>query len=338
MAAKSAISPAGLRATLWTLLALDYLVFLIRGIFLFKRRSDSRNSITKWSDISLFGAIILLTLLCAGCDWTARKWEYYSKHPSPEIIPNFGVPLDVAVPQQKVALAIIIVYYCSIWCVKLAFISIYFEFRQRISVGLRHLLYGITAVTLITWVLNFILNLAWCSPIQRTWTFDANFCSPGTTRFLIIFGAATNITSDLLLMSFPIFFLRSIQIPSSQRWAIWILVFFGVVTITCASLRLGFLVSITGATEIDPESFLKVWINTLLFGGIELGVGFIAACLPALRTFFVSRVKGSSGGSNPKELMLMSFRRRLESRKQKSLRSQNTLDTVTSQTELREIV
>jgi hypothetical protein len=103
MVSTSAISPAGFRAVIWTLLSIDYIVFVIRGIFLFRRRKETRNSLTKWSDISLLAAIILLTVACIGCDWTAAKWEYYDKHPSPYVIPNFGVPLNTAIVQQKVS-------------------------------------------------------------------------------------------------------------------------------------------------------------------------------------------------------------------------------------------
>jgi hypothetical protein len=139
-------------------------------------------------------------------------------------------------------------------------------------------------------------------------------------------------------MVFPILFLQTINLPNSQRWGIWILVFFGTVTITFAALRMGFLASVTGDKETDPANFLKVWLDTLLFGAIEQGLGFLAACLPALRTMFAAKIKGqSSGGSNSKDLMELSFRRNMNSKKRTS-ETYNTLETVNSVTELREDV
>lgn len=89
--------------------------------------------------------------------------------------------------------------------------------------------------------------------------------------------------------------MRNLQLKSRQRTAIWVLVVIGLASIVCGTLRYAFLQNAN--KDPSPEEIKNTWLTSLLFGGIEISVGFFDACLPALRSLLVARTTPTSSKS-----------------------------------------
>lgn len=296
----TAISTEGAVAFVWTVLGFAITVYIIR-FFVLRRLRASETTQSTLSNLTLGLGLISVVFEGSFMTWTAITRKYYDDHPSPYIIPALGMPLKQAVIQQKITMAAVFAYYTTIWSVKATFLLYYYEFCQHLSLPIKTFLYVVTGVVAITYVANMILNGAWCIPISRVWDFTSpDFCSPANSRFLIAFGAWTNITTDLLLILFPIFILKTVQFRRRQRWAIGLLLFIGALTVMTAIIRFGLMMRLIG--ETSPDGVFLFWQQTQLTSGAEQVIGLFGACLPALRALLRKswNVKDFSLGSSGK--------------------------------------
>lgn len=104
------------------------------------------------------------------------------------------------------------------------------------------------------------------------------------------------------VMVFPVVFLRTLKLCRSQMWAFGILLIIGGMTVMVAIARFIVILRLKQAT--DPAEFYVFWEDQVLVAGLEQAIGFICACLPALRVFLNDnresirrRVAGAGGAT-----------------------------------------
>ena len=133
---------------------------------------------------------------------------------------------------------------------------------------------------------NMLAYLLRCIPIHALWDLlgvvkDKKCWSTTAVRAHIISISTVNIATDFILAAMPITFLRNIQRPLRERVIVGILMALGV----CAGVAS--IVKIYTATQIGRTGDVQVeGIKVGMWSLVEELLGFIAACVPCLRSQF----------------------------------------------------
>lgn len=60
-------------------------------------------------------------------------------------------------------------YSFEMWCLKAAFLSLFYDLKVHLDLSLRRLLYIVTAFTGLTFIGNVVFQVAFCRPISTIW-------------------------------------------------------------------------------------------------------------------------------------------------------------------------
>lgn len=306
--ATPAVRPADTIALVSTLLAILYIVFTIRYLVLKRLRASGAPRI-RLPDFTLGLALALFTVQVAFVIWTAKTREYFDRSPADddEVIITLGLPESEAVLLQKLVVAANFLYLTALYLIKASFVLYYYDFHTYLSKRLQVCLFGVTATVAIAYAANMIITASWCSPVSRTWSFDSsNFCTPINSQTLIAFTAWTSITIDFMLIIFPLFILRTLQLRGLQQCAVGVLPSMTFLTSVTSIVRFGVLIHL----RVPHLSFhfTQRWQIACI---VEIFIGIFAACHPALRALvrrawrvnYGSVRSGSSGSRGTRRRM-----------------------------------
>ncbi|KAF2469199.1 uncharacterized protein BDR25DRAFT_372414 [Lindgomyces ingoldianus] len=149
----------------------------------------------------------------------------------------------------------------------------------------RRFLWAMIVIQLFLGVYNTITQLVQCVPLHAAWDLlgvvEAKCWRKNAIRNNLICVSTVNIATDFVFALIPITFLRKIQRPLGERIVIGILMALGIFAAAAS------IVKVTAAANFgrtnDPT---KEGISIGTWSCVEEQVGFIAACIPCLRSPF----------------------------------------------------
>ncbi|KAK5657831.1 hypothetical protein OQA88_2904 [Cercophora sp. LCS_1] len=206
---------------------------------------------------------------------------------------HIGFPILYLTPDNMVAfikttLAIQVMYYANICCIKTSILVTYLRFA--VSRTFRTLCYATIALHVVFFVICFVVTLAQCRPISKMWDFTnaiAGSCI-NTTAFFY-FTSSFNIVTDLWILALPIPTLRNIQRPKREKIALFLIFGAGTFAATASIVRLYTIRIYTEST--DP---FRDGIPVNLWSIIEVTVAISCASVPALKPIFSRRQRAAT--------------------------------------------
>lgn len=196
---------------------------------------------------------------------------------------------------MKMTLAIQVMYYANIFCIKTSILFTYLRFA--VSHRFRMLCIGTIVLHAVFFFICLVITLAQCQPLAKMWDFVGAVDGKciNTTAFFY-FTSGFNILTDVWIIGLPIKTLMSINRPKHEKVAL--LCVFGVGSFACIAsiIRLHTIYTYTLATDPIRDGIL---VN--LWSVIEVTVAIACASVSAMKPVFSReqrhRSREASGGS-----------------------------------------
>ncbi|KAK0702366.1 integral membrane protein, partial [Lasiosphaeris hirsuta] len=188
----------------------------------------------------------------------------------------------------KTTLAIQVMYYTNIFCIKTSILLTYVRFA--VSKTFRNLCYGTITLHGVFFFICFVVTLAQCRPLRVMW--DLTGSVPGTcinTTAFFYFTSAFNIITDIWILSLPFKTLRAIQRPQREKVALFLIFGVGAFAATASIVRLHTIYIYT--LSEDP---FRDGIPVNLWSMIEVTVAISCASVSALKPIFSRRQRAAS--------------------------------------------
>ncbi|KAL8644792.1 MAG: hypothetical protein Q9210_007070 [Variospora velana] len=200
----------------------------------------------------------------------------------------------------KLQFAIIVLFWSTIWTVKVSFLTFYRSLFARLPEHMRGWWLAV-GFAVVTYLLCWGFQLGSCVPIPNYFILGA--CeTPRDIRYSnasLYVAAAGDIASDLMIMALGLRPLQKLQINRREKVALGAMFSVGFIKILFAVVRV---VKIGGmsATHVNP-----IWLA--LWSMIEASVAVVVACLPSFRVLFAH---GRRQSELQKAVSLKSVRKR----------------------------
>jgi len=167
-------------------------------------------------------------------------------------------------------------YYVMTVSTKAAFLATY----NKLQVQLRYRCYRnawrcITAWVVVGFIISELLYLLWCRPVTNNWN-PESFCSVFSSTTVIAISYFFSMTSDILVLMFPLMLFRKLRFNRRETLAFFFLVFVGIVSPAAETIRFALIIKST----IGGHSGSSV---VGLMNIIQVLAGLVACCLPAYR-------------------------------------------------------
>ncbi|KAM7204710.1 hypothetical protein V8F20_003494 [Naviculisporaceae sp. PSN 640] len=216
---------------------------------------------------------------------------------------HIGFPIIYLTPDDmvifiKATLAIQVMYYVNISCIKISILFTYLRFA--VTDTFRILCMGTIIIHAVFFLVCFIVTLAQCQPLNKMWdimgTVDGKCIN--TTAFFYS-TSAFNIVTDIWILVLPIKTLRSINRPTREKYALFLIFGVGTFATVASIVRLHTIYTYTLAEDPFRDGIL---VN--LWSVIEVTIAISCASISALKPVFSSRQRrmtrhamlNSSGG------------------------------------------
>lgn len=188
-----------------------------------------------------------------------------------------------------------ILFYSCLWAIKLSFLIF---FRRLGSRTKSHVIWWwvVLGVTLIAWV-GCIADIDWACSLNGISWIPINCPTPEHVLFenrTFYANMATDIVTDLLIISIPVVILRRVQLPLRKK-AVLIAIFSASVLVMVMSIvRVTLVKGTTKQLQSASIDWLYLWSN------VEAGIAIVIASVGSFRQLFVSSTpKGLSPGAQP---------------------------------------
>jgi len=167
---------------------------------------------------------------------------------------------------------------CATTCVKLSILWFYigiFEWH-----GFRPAAYVVMAVSIALWVAVILESFLLCSPFEYTWNkvTVTGTCGSSTEAYLSV--AIVNLIIDLSIVALPMPILWRLQMSWKKKAAISALLGLGLIVCVMSALR------IESVLALQDTDFTYTVVPDLIYGGLEVELGIINACLPIMQPVF----------------------------------------------------
>ncbi|USP77478.1 uncharacterized protein yc1106_04752 [Curvularia clavata] len=198
-----------------------------------------------------------------------------------------------------------LIYFVANWAVKMSILALYY----RIGHGRKGLPWIVQAPAVWTvagfmtafGLSSFMAQLFLCVPISRIW--DIVHVNDGgcidVSEFMII-SAAINVTTDIILLLFPLPLLRLFTFNRRQRTALAVVLSVGLIPVIASTMRLCEIIMagrpVKPGRDWQENDFSWGWAWVPVWSQIEVDVSILAASLPCLSPLF-KHVFGSPGRS-----------------------------------------
>ncbi|CCC11897.1 hypothetical protein SMACR_05109 [Sordaria macrospora] len=202
--------------------------------------------------------------------------------------------LDNMVNFLKITLAIQVMYYANVFCIKVSILFTYIRFA--VTRTFRYLCIGTIILHIVFLLVCVITTLAQCQPLHKMWDFTG--AVEGTcinTTAFFYFTSAFNILTDLWILLLPISTLREINRPTREKIALFLIFGVGTFAAVASIVRLHTIYIYTLAEDPFHEG-----INVNLWSMIEVTIAISCASVSALKPIFSGRqrrlTRGARGG------------------------------------------
>ncbi|KAF2657260.1 hypothetical protein K491DRAFT_342989 [Lophiostoma macrostomum CBS 122681] len=177
----------------------------------------------------------------------------------------------------RTTLAIQIMYYIIIFCIKLSILFLYLRFAA--AKRFAHAVKGTIWLLAVFCIICVICCLTQCIPLHKMWDFTGTVAGTCINTTALFYSTSTfNIITDIWILILPIQTLLSIQRPRREKAGLIVVFGLGVFSCIASIVRLH---SIRIYTESKDPFYDSVPIN--LWSMIEVNIGIWCASIPALK-------------------------------------------------------
>lgn len=206
---------------------------------------------------------------------------------------RIGFPITTLTPDNMVAfikttLAIQVLYYTNVFCIKTSILLTYLRFA--VTRTFRMLCVSTIILHAIFFFICFVVTLSQCRPLHKMWDFTgsvAGSCIDTTAFFYST--SAFNIVTDIWILVLPYKPLREIQRPRREKIALFLIFGAGAFAATASIVRLHTIYIYT----LSPDP-IRDGIPVNLWSIIEVTVAISCASVPALKPLFSRRQRAAT--------------------------------------------
>ncbi|KAK1779867.1 hypothetical protein QBC45DRAFT_477409 [Copromyces sp. CBS 386.78] len=198
-------------------------------------------------------------------------------------MPMSTLTLDNMVNFLKVTLAIQVMYYANIFCIKVSILFTYIRFA--VTRTFRYLCIGTIILHVVFLLICVITTLAQCQPLHKMWDFTGaveDTCI-NTTAFFY-FTSGFNILTDIWILLLPVSTLREINRPTREKIALFLIFGVGTFAAVASVVRLHTIYIYTLAEDPFHQG-----IKVNLWSVIEVTIAISCASVSALKPIFSGR-------------------------------------------------
>ncbi|KAH7067116.1 hypothetical protein FB567DRAFT_259816 [Paraphoma chrysanthemicola] len=168
-----------------------------------------------------------------------------------------------------------------------------FYLRLSPFLGFRVAVYAVMVVSII-YSLLAAFGFAWvCQPIEKYWDFSITTGSCINLTAFFLATACINAGTDLTLLVLPLFIIKDLRLPMRRKIGVGLLLMTGSFVCVVSLIRVQIVVKGMHTTTVDGTWGMVANFNWLL---IEMWLGIVCTCLPALHTFFRRRFGKNESG------------------------------------------
>ncbi|ETS84582.1 hypothetical protein PFICI_02607 [Pestalotiopsis fici W106-1] len=205
------------------------------------------------------------------------------------MLSNYGLGKDIwtLTPDEITSFArgffiITLLYFSEVFVLKLS--MLFFYLRIFPSRSVRRVVLGAVAFDILFGVAFIITALLQCRPISYNWT---NWRGEGGGQCIDISAvawanAAVSIALDLFMLGIPLSQLRQLNLHWKKKVGVALMFCVGTFVTIVSIIRLASLVEFRESTNLTWDYF-----GVALWSTVEITVGIICACMPAIRLILV---------------------------------------------------
>ncbi|KAF2010627.1 hypothetical protein BU24DRAFT_427741 [Aaosphaeria arxii CBS 175.79] len=157
--------------------------------------------------------------------------------------------------------------------------------RLQMETRWRRILWSLMGFVVILTIYNMVAQLTQCIPLHKTWDLlglvPGKCWGPDAIRANLFAMSTINVVTDFIVALIPITFLRKIQRPVRERAIIGTLMALGIFAGVASIVKMVSAVNFGKTNDMDLDG-----IRVGMWSLVEELVGFIAACVPCLRSPF----------------------------------------------------
>ncbi|KAI8956969.1 hypothetical protein F5Y11DRAFT_361241 [Daldinia sp. FL1419] len=268
------------------------LVPIILRFWLRPRESKPRTLTLDLSDglvlLSWLSGMVLISINT----WKNNLRQRYIHIPPDELY--YGVPRELSAHLLYVSWISLFFIYISLWAAKFSLLAFFADLLHLTeNRAARIMLICASVFAGCTFVLHMALLSAWCSPVSGNWNIDGHLCSAVHDIRPVSISTASNISTDLIILTIPLFALCTMgqerreitktRIGKAEISGIVFVLCMAALSIVAALARWITLMLVRNAPKADITHTIDVWAL------VEIVASLVAVCLPSLRSFLRKR-------------------------------------------------
>ncbi|KAF1938894.1 hypothetical protein EJ02DRAFT_270253 [Clathrospora elynae] len=177
-------------------------------------------------------------------------------------------------------------FWASVWIYNLALIftkvSILVQYLRIFPVRrFRQACFAMLGMVVAYGIWAIFSSIFMCTPVAFSW--DKSISHGHCTNQLIVWilNAAVNIAQDLVIFVMPMAVIRTLRIPKGQKKGLVIMFALGAFVTLVSVVRLYSLGEVSNSKDVSFDNTAHASLSA-----VEVNVGIICACLPAMRPLF----------------------------------------------------
>jgi len=220
-----------------------------------------------------------------GCVWAVAVFKEQKHHPSPHVVPGFGLPPDKATAYEKWSLADDYLQITVVWCVKAALMTAQYDMAIVLSKRHRQVIYAASIFMFISYAISMLTLALYChGHLTDAWSYTKR-CNAWHVNSLLHMQYAFNLAGDLIILVLYVVIIRSLSITGRSLIPFLFMLFVACITITASTVRCAE-ITILNRGRISKASSEKLTRQYGVWAQIEYLSALIVVCLPALRSYF----------------------------------------------------
>lgn len=193
---------------------------------------------------------------------------------------NWDVPLEKLQRTLKITWAVTIPFFTTFYLCKASLLVVYLQVFPTFMRKARIVLWAVVAYCVCAYVVSMSLVIFLCFPTQRNWSVlgPEKVCDdwPIVTTFQISW--ALHFFGSLALFALPFLLLHKLNLRPKVRVGVYGIFLLGFIDIAFSLTRF-LTIQLTKVGDFASITTIGLW------SGLDLYIGLIVACLPALRPY-----------------------------------------------------
>ncbi|KAI9898014.1 hypothetical protein N3K66_006374 [Trichothecium roseum] len=231
-----------------------------------------------WEDVTTYASYILLMGYCVTALFASKygggldQWEVSPAH---------------AMRFAQSCYAATIIYAPMTLMVKISLLLIIARVFGGVHKQVKYGIWALLAINGLYYTSGLFIKIFICHPISAYWMGQLDKCLDQSA--IVTADAIVSVISDLALLLLPVPLTCSLQMPLRKKLHVLGMLCAGGVATAFSVYRLAMIV-----TDGKSPNQTIIFIQVILSGNAEVGLGVITTCLPAIKRIYDKQVKGTS--------------------------------------------